>query len=1058
MKQNLLKLGMICLMLVFSFIAKAQDVTATWDFQHNLPEGINSTNIQKGEGDVASNVEGISLHVNATTGKLAGRTSDAQFNQGAIIQVPVKSAKDIVTITSYPNYHNYTVGGTAATADVTEHKATTAEVAQGYVEIIGTAASYLYNIKVVHVSAIQEKVIYTTDFTNWAAKDRKKTTNDVVNLKTLYSKEAFSFTLNGVGISPSDTKYTGHTGFMQLAKYTGEYSAAEPSAITSSLASITKITLHQAATGGNRGIKVSVKGDGDEDWVVLHNKSIAIQTGEDLTIEVNRTNCQIKLENFTLSQNAYVTDLAIYGNVDMSKTPMLGSFSLNGTKYQAADLFAEDASGKQLATILVSKKASLISESNPLTNLVADNGTIKSTTYTTTGEGAAQKTIVAIVVEANGDQVTYELTVGFKPDFTLTYYNIDGTTKLGTQSVEQDAQIAAFKEGMEEQVTVANGKKFRGWSSSLKQDEKKYTVDDVIKSDINLYALVTDIETANPTARYDYNLQKEGFCADDHEAFNPEGSGKWHDTTHGWTFSATDKIKLLMGGKGYIKMNLCQHSASANITLSDPQGNQLATIDAKAAKDGTLGILQNPSTESGEYTLSFDGQAYIHSLSIVNLKDSPYTQNGNWYTVKAGDAQSFITTLETVNGANAATDAPRSYIFLPDGTYDLDEACLTTISGNNISIIGENMDKTIIVNKPETEGIANTATLFNTSCNLYMQDLTLKNAYPYDAGQTGRAICLQDKGTRTICKNVRMLSYQDTYYSNNNSGQYYFENAEIHGIVDFICGGGDAFFNKCNLVLEAGKAAYITAPYTNGSNYGYVFDGCKVIGTPNSSFTFGRSWNGTAKCAFLNTILDKTAAAKIASTRWTPACMNVIAKNLYEYNTTDEDGKVISPAENKVKFTLNTEVNEYNTILTSAQAAEYTLDKVFTDWTPAALASQKDPIAAKVANGKLTWTGNANMYMVEKNGEFAALTTETEYTIDDASAKYEVRAANEMGGFGLSESTATGIDKVISSGDAVKTVIYSVDGMQLSHLQKGINILVKTFADGSKKTCKVIVK
>lgn len=1058
MKQNLLKLGMICLMLVFSFIAKAQDVTATWDFQHNLPEGINSTNIQKGEGDVASNVEGISLHVNATTGKLAGRTSDAQFNQGAIIQVPVKSTKDIVTITSYPNYHNYTVGGTAATADVTEHKATTAEVAQGYVEIIGTAASYLYNIKVVHVSAIQEKVIYTTDFTNWAAKDRKKTTNDVVNLKTLYSKEAFSFTLNGVGISPSDTKYTGHTGFMQLAKYTGEYSAAEPSAITSSLASITKITLHQAATGGNRGIKVSVKGDGDEDWVVLHNKSIAIQTGEDLTIEVNRTNCQIKLENFTLSQNAYVTDLAIYGNVDMSKTPMLGSFSLNGTKYQAADLFAEDASGKQLATILVSKKASLISESNPLTNLVADNGTIKSTTYTTTGEGAAQKTIVAIVVEANGDQVTYELTVGFKPDFTLTYYNIDGTTKLGTQSVEQDAQIAAFKEGMEEQVTVANGKKFRGWSSSLKQDEKKYTVDDVIKSDINLYALVTDIETANPTARYDYNLQKEGFCADDHEAFNPEGSGKWHDTTHGWTFSATDKIKLLMGGKGYIKMNLCQHSASANITLSDPQGNQLATIDAKAAKDGTLGILQNPSTESGEYTLSFDGQAYIHSLSIVNLKDSPYTQNGNWYTVKAGDAQSFITTLETVNGANAATDAPRSYIFLPDGTYDLDEACLTTISGNNISIIGENMDKTIIVNKPETEGIANTATLFNTSCNLYMQDLTLKNAYPYDAGQTGRAICLQDKGTRTICKNVRMLSYQDTYYSNNNSGQYYFENAEIHGIVDFICGGGDAFFNKCNLVLEAGKAAYITAPYTNGSNYGYVFDGCKVIGTPNSSFTFGRSWNGTAKCAFLNTILDKTAAAKIASTRWTPACMNVIAKNLYEYNTTDEDGKVISPAENKVKFTLNTEVNEYNTILTSAQAAEYTLDKVFTDWTPAALASQKDPIAAKVANGKLTWTGNANMYMVEKNGEFAALTTETEYTIDDASAKYEVRAANEMGGFGLSESTATGIDKVISSDDAVKTVIYSVDGMQLSHLQKGINILMKTFADGSKKTCKVIVK
>lgn len=98
------------------------------------------------------------------------------------------------------------------------------------------------------------------------------------------------------------------------------------------------------------------------------------------------------------------------------------------------------------------------------------------------------------------------------------------------------------------------------------------------------------------------------------------------------------------------------------------------------------------------------------------------------------------------------------------------------------------------------------------------------------------------------------------------------------------------------------------------------------------------------------------------------------------------------------------------------------------------------------------------MYMIEKNGEFTALTSETSYDIDDASAKYEVRAANEMGGFGLSESTATGIDKVISSDDAIKTVIYSVDGMQLRHLQKGINILVKTFADGSKKTSKVIVR
>ena len=1062
MKKNLLRFGLLSLLLVFAFIAKAQDVTAIWDFQHNVPEGINTaTNFQGKVGDITSTVDGILLHVDATKGKLKGRDTDAQFNTGTILQVPVKSAKDIITVTSYPGYHNYTIGGVAATEDATDHKATTSEVAKGYVEVVATGGCYLYNVKVVQVSAIQEKALYSTDFTNWKEIDRSKATNEVVNVKTLYSKEELSFTFNGVGVYPKGTnsKFSDITGFMQTAKYTGEYKAAEPSVVTSALASITKITLHQAATGGKRGIKVSVKGDGDEDWVAIHNVSIVKASGEDLTLDVNRTNCQIKFENFALGQNAYVTDLAIYGNVDMSKTPMLGSFAVNGKAYQAADLFEENAEGKQIATILVSKKAKLITESNPLTDLVTANGTIKSTTYTTTGEGANQKTVAAIVVEANGDEVTYELTVGFKPDFTLTYYNIDGKTVIGTQAVEQDAEIEAFVEGVENKVTVADGKKFRGWSSSLKQDEKKFTTSSVITSDAALYALVTDIETANATARYDYNFTKEGFDINDHEAISVE-NGKWHDTTHGWVFESNGKIKVLMGGKGYIKMNLCQYSKTGKITLLDPKGNEVSSIDAKATKDGNFGILQNESTESGEYTLTFEGgDTYIHSLSIVNMTNPAFAQNGNWMEVKAGDAQGFITALEIANGNNAAAYAARTFIFLPNGTYDLGDKCLTTISGNNISIIGESMDNTIIVNKPEVEGIGVTATLFNTSTGLYMQDLTLKNAYPFDKS-TGRAVCLQDKGTQTICKSVKMLSYQDTYYSNNNKGQYYFENSDIHGIVDFICGGGDAFFNKCTLTLEPGKGSYITAPYTDGSDYGYVFDGCKIVGSATDSFTFGRSWGGTAKCAFLNTILDKNAAANIASTRWTTGGMNVVAKNFFEYNTVDENGKVISPAENIVKFTKDKEVSEYNTIITAEKAAEFSLDKVFTNWKPADLAVQKSASAATESNGKLAWEGDGQMYIVLKDGKFFAMTAEKSLDIAGTTGTWSVRAANEMGGFGKMTSVVTGIKNIAAADEAatVSTAIFSISGAQQNSLQKGINIVVKTLADGSKKTEKVIMK
>lgn len=1062
MKRNLLRFGLFSLLLVFACIAKAQDVTAIWDFQNNLPEGINiATNFQGSTGDVNSTVEGITMHVDASTGKLKGRTSDVQFNTSTKLQIPVKSAKDVVTVTSYPNYHNYKIGGVAATADITDHKASSAEVAQGYVEVIATATSYLYQIKVVQVSAIQEKALYSTDFTNWNEIDRKKATDEVVKVKTLYSKEELSFTFNGVGVYPAGTnsKFSEITGFMQTAKYTGEYNTAEPSVVTSPLANITKIMLHQAATGGTRGIKVSVKGDGDADWVTIHNVSIVTASGEDLTLEVNRTNCQIKFENFKLNQNAYVTDLAIYGNVDMSKTPMLGTFSLNGTKYSAVDIFNEDATGKQLATLLISKKATLISESNPLTDITADNGTIKSTTYTTTGEGNDQKTVVTIVVEANGDEAKYELTVAFKPDFTLTYYNIDGTTVIGTQKVEQDAIIGSFNQEAEEKVTVADGKKFRGWAPSQEQDEKKYTTSSAFTSDAKLYAVVTDIETANTTARYDFNLQKEGFCADDHEAFCVEGNGKWHDTTHGWSFSAGDKIKILMGGKGYIKLTLCNFSTTGNITLTDPKGNMIASVDAKASKDGFSAILQNNSTESGEYTLTFAATAYLHGLSIVNMTEPAYAQDGNWYTVKAGDTNSFLTTLEVVNAANAAADAARSYIFLPNGTYDLGDKCLTNISGNNISIIGESMDNTIIVNKPEVEGIGVTATLYNTSTGLYMQDLTLKNAYPFN-NSTGRAVCLQDKGTQTICKNVKMLSYQDTYYSNNNKGQYYFEDSDIHGIVDFICGGGDAFFNKCTLTLEPGKGSYITASYTDGTKYGYVFDGCKIVGSATDSFTFGRSWGGTANCAFLNTILDKNAAAKIASTRWTTGGMNVVAKNFFEYNTLDEDGKVISPAENIVKFTKDKEVSEYNTIITAEKAAEFSLDKVFTNWKPADLASQTTATAATLGNGKLSWTGDAKMYLVAKDGKFYTLTTENSLIVNDDKASFTVRAANGMGGFGTANGTVnTGINSTMTTAATViKTAIFAADGTQLSNLQKGINIVVKTMSDGSKKTSKIIIK
>ena len=98
------------------------------------------------------------------------------------------------------------------------------------------------------------------------------------------------------------------------------------------------------------------------------------------------------------------------------------------------------------------------------------------------------------------------------------------------------------------------------------------------------------------------------------------------------------------------------------------------------------------------------------------------------------------------------------------------------------------------------------------------------------------------------------------------------------------------------------------------------------------------------------------------------------------------------------------------------------------------------------------------MYLVSKDGKFYALTSENSLAVE-GEGSFTVRAANEMGGFDRADnSTDTGIENIATSADVLSTKIYSADGVQASKLQRGINIVVKTMADGSKKTSKVVLK
>lgn len=128
--------------------------------------------------------------------------------------------------------------------------------------------------------------------------------------------------------------------------------------------------------------------------------------------------------------------------------------------------------------------------------------------------------------------------------------------------------------------------------------------------------------------------------------------------------------------------------------------------------------------------------------------------------VEAGNAESLLAAIEQANRMHDGEQTDWLYIVIPNGTYDLGQQVLTTLTANHVALIGESMEGTIIKNQPpvENEGISTTATLRITGTDNYLQDLTLLNALDYSkTTAAGRGVCLQDKGTRTICKRATAI-------------------------------------------------------------------------------------------------------------------------------------------------------------------------------------------------------------------------------------------------------------------------------------------------------------
>ena len=728
--------------------------------------------------------------------------------------------------------------------------------------------------------------------------------------------------------------------------------------------------------------------------------------------------------------------------------PALDALTINGTKYAVETLFGQTYE----AELIIDFDDVMVSASNPIT-AIAKTGAIESITY----DGDDSKCTVIITMSSEDMQtVQYKLNIKQKPSAKLTYYDSDGITVLGESRRELGAIIDHFDVNFDA-VTVEEGYKMRGWYHEP-DGGLRYTIGETVNTNISLYAITTAIEEASTSAIYDFNLTDIYFDPANHEAFNPKGDGfHWFDDVHGWAFKDGNQIDLLVGPKATISIKLCQENDNDTILIKSEAGDTLSILKTDVKDDGDIvNYMYNGEGGTISLFIKTSTEVKIHGIRIINTAETNYTNIGNWFIVSPGDAKSFLEVVDLANTLNSTKNTERLYIFLPKGTYDLGDTVETTISGHNISIIGESPDSTIIVTAPnyDNEGLGTADLLKNTSTNLYLQDLTLKNAFEYyESDSQGAAASFNDLGNYTIGKNVRMLSYEGTYYSMNNRLQSYWDECDFHGTTDFICGGGDIRIFNSTLSLEprftnGDGTRMIVAPRTL-TQFGYVFDNCKVVDLSEGkgAWSFGRTWSNQPIAVYLNTQLDENAENTLVDTRWTEeGRTNTDPEVFGEYNTMDINGIDITPETNTIKVK-----SSFQTILNASMASAFTYEKMFSDnaekkWDPAKFTAQiAAPEDARYDNGVITWTAvdGATIYALFMNNTFLTMTNETSYNIEvnPDLDRLSIRSANAMGGFGPKAHIAgtTGIQTVMRNAD--NDIIYNLQGVRVKKPGKGIYII-----------------
>ena len=297
-------------------------------------------------------------------------------------------------------------------------------------------------------------------------------------------------------------------------------------------------------------------------------------------------------------------------------------------------------------------------------------------------------------------------------------------------------------------------------------------------------------------------------------------------------------------------------------------------VDSGAIRPPGGGTLAITATTTWRFTTATAAPSNVSALTV------------------ALDGSGQFCTVQGALDALPANNTAASRITINTGSY---HEIIHMSAKTNVTLHGQDRKQTIILGtnnntqQGATAGTVNRSLVgFDGANGLVIENLTIHNLTPQNGSQA-EALRLQ-RCDKCIVRDADILSLQDTLLWD---GRIYADNCYIAGNVDYVWGGGVAYFNNCE-IRTVGRSGVIVQARNAAGAYGYVFVDSRITAdaaaTSNNLARIDATVYPGSHVAYINCQMTNVSAVGWMLTAGSPTS----ALRFWEYQSTDAAGNALN--------------------------------------------------------------------------------------------------------------------------------------------------------------------